>query len=90
MEIYCTRFGDMPRATAAPPIVYSSIKAQPINQATLHKTTVHSPKSPTEGMSKVFFVFISRLSGEECSFYINHIIEILEVNNSRRPLPEIN
>jgi hypothetical protein len=30
-----TRLGEMPRATADPPIVYSSIKAQPINHATL-------------------------------------------------------
>jgi len=29
--------GDMPRATADPPIVYSSTKAHPINQATLGK-----------------------------------------------------
>jgi hypothetical protein len=31
-----TRLGEMPRATADPPIVYSSIKAQPINHATLY------------------------------------------------------
>lgn len=30
-----TKFGDMPRATDDPPIVYSRIKAQPISQATL-------------------------------------------------------
>lgn len=35
IRAYCTKFGDMPRATAAPPIVYSRIRAQPINQATL-------------------------------------------------------
>lgn len=30
-----TIFGDMPRATAAPPSEYSNIRDQPINQATL-------------------------------------------------------
>lgn len=35
MKKTLTKFGDMPRATAEPPIVYSSIKAQPINQAIL-------------------------------------------------------
>lgn len=36
-EITLTKLGDMPRATADPPIVYSSTKAQPINHATLGK-----------------------------------------------------
>lgn len=31
-----TKLGVMPRATAAPPIPYSSINDQPITQATLH------------------------------------------------------
>ena len=31
-----TRFGDMPRATAAPPTEYSRMRAQPMSQATLH------------------------------------------------------
>lgn len=35
-----TKFGDTPRATADPPIVYSKTKAHPINQATLEK--IHS------------------------------------------------
>lgn len=39
-KIHRTKLGDMPRATAAPPIVYSRIKAQPINQATLEKFIV--------------------------------------------------
>lgn len=30
-----TKFGDIPRATDDPPIVYSRIKAHPISQATL-------------------------------------------------------
>jgi hypothetical protein len=30
-----TKFGDMPRATDDPPIVYSRIKAHPTSQATL-------------------------------------------------------
>lgn len=36
-EMQSTKFGDMPRATAEPPIVYSRINAQPINQATLQE-----------------------------------------------------
>ena len=41
-QITLTKLGDMPRATADPPIVYSSIKAQPINQATLEKYNIRT------------------------------------------------
>jgi len=41
MKQHHTKLGVMPRATAAPPIVYSSIKAQPINQATLQNKVIN-------------------------------------------------
>lgn len=53
----CTRFGDMPRATAEPPIVYSRINAQPIIQATLQaiimlKSQMNSSNAMAHGINK--------------------------------------
>ena len=46
-EIPLTKLGDMPRATADPPIVYSSIRAQPINHATLYDEKVNNVRTET-------------------------------------------
>lgn len=50
-EFCSTKFGDIPRATVEPPIVYSSMRAQPINQATLGSAK-KSEKSSTMGFQK--------------------------------------
>lgn len=51
-SIHSTKFGDIPRATVEPPSVYSSIKAQPINQATLKAISLENHQPVGESQCK--------------------------------------
>lgn len=59
----CTRFGDMPRATAEPPIVYSNTNAQPISHATLR--------------GRVNFIFKKHIQTSKKSEYKNQNLTIV-------------